>query len=434
MSTWACVRRRLHRAGVLVSSLVTTSLTVGGCLVITAMCETLLLILPSAPDPPLQMRPPPAPVPPLQTRPTPPPLPSSWTLPVPPLQTRPTPPSLRRYRPQQPAVVSNLAMDQVLALLSAVEDPFFECKGLGLQAKRALACTCSTLRPVIFQLLRQPRLVVQESDATWDNARFVAIVLVPNVPDQALCVAGETCVPEMKLAHLRTLPKLTVGAMGPTAALFFGAAIAESDTVLRLSTGATKSLKALRENDKVSLQMVDISQPSDRNAMLGALTLNAEQHVTVMVGRYPWCGRDATLGVPRVDTITGYERAKGGDHPTLGRHRWRSCLAAHVDTAAAANAGVHWRSPWKGLPTAGAADPMLYFGHILLQLAGTLYKEGEGQSWETRSKRGGYQFGEVVVEGATLRYISLKGGTTSAQGIVLNSGGNIQRLELTGRV
>ena len=77
---------------------------------------------------------------------------------------------------------------------------------------------------------------------------------------------------------------------------------------------------------------------------------------------------------------------------------------------------------------------MLYFGHILLQLAGTLYKEGEGQSWETRSKRGGYQFGEVVVEGATLRYISLKGGTTSAQGVVLNSGGNIQRLELTGRV
>jgi len=407
MSTWACVRRRLHRAGVLVSSLVTTSLTVGGCLVILAMCETLLLILPSAPDPPLQMRPPPAP--------------------VPPLQTRPTPPSLRRYRPQQPAVVSNLAMDQVLALLSAVEDPFFECKGLGLQAKRALACTCSTLRPVIFQLLRQPRLVVQESDATWDNARFVAIVLVPNVPDQALCVAGETCVPEMKLAHLRTLPKLTVGAMGPTAALFFGAAIAESDTVLRLSTGATKSLKALRENDKVSLQMVDISQPSDRNAMLGALTLNAEQHVTVMVGRYPWCGRDATLGVPRVDTITGYERAKGGDHPTLGRHRWRSCLAAHVDTAAAANAGVHWRSPWKGLPTAGAADPTLYFGHVLLRLAGKLYKERDRASGY---QFGAYQFGEVVVEGATLRYISLK----SEKSETTSSGGNIERLELTGRV
>ena len=207
--------------------------------------------------------------------------PTPPSAPVPPLQMRPTPPSLRRYRPQQPAVVSNLAMDQVLALLSAVEDPFFECKGLGLQAKRALACTCSTLRPVIFQLLRQPRLVVQESDATWDNARFVAIVLVPNVPGQALCVAGETCVPEMKLAHLRTLPKLTVGAMGPTAALFFGAAIAESDCVLRLSTGATKSLRALRENDRVNLQLSDISQPSDRNAMLGALTLNAEQHVTV---------------------------------------------------------------------------------------------------------------------------------------------------------
>ena len=103
-----------------------------------------------------------------------------------------------------------------------------------------------------------------------------------------------------------------------------------------------------------------------------------------------------------------------------------------MDTAAAANAGVHWRSPWKGLPTAGAADPVLYFGHILLQLAGTLY-EGPSCTWET-SSIGGYQFGEVVVESATLRYISLKGGTTSAQGVVLNSGGNIQRLELTGRV
>ena len=51
----------------------------------------------------------------------------------------------------------------------------------------------------------------------------------------------------MKLAHLRTLPRLKVGEMGWPAALFFGAAIAESDSVLRLSTGATRSLKALRE-------------------------------------------------------------------------------------------------------------------------------------------------------------------------------------------
>ena len=100
--------------------------------------------------------------------------PTPPSAPVPPLQMRPP------LHPQQPAVVSNLAMDQVLALLSAAEDPFFECEGLRLQAKRALACTCSTLRPVIYQLLRQPRLVVQESDAIWDNARFLANVLVPN--------------------------------------------------------------------------------------------------------------------------------------------------------------------------------------------------------------------------------------------------------------
>ena len=174
-------------------------------------------------------------------------------------------------------------MDQVLDALA--NDAFLVCEELGLQAKRALACTCSALRAVIFQLLRQLKLVVQESDGIWDNVRFVANVLVPNVPKQVLCVAGETYVPEMKLAHLRTLPKLKVGAMGPTAALFFGAAIADSDCVLRLSTGATKSIRALRENDRINLQMPEISQPSDRNAMLGALTLNAGQGVAVLTSR-----------------------------------------------------------------------------------------------------------------------------------------------------
>ena len=165
-----------------------------------------------------------------------------------------------------------------------------------------------------------------------------------NVPDQSLCIAGETCVPEMKLAHLQTLPKLKVGAMGPTAALFFGAAVAESDCVLRLSTGATKSLRALRENNKVSFQMYDISQLWDRNVMLGALALNAEQYVTVMVGRLLWSPLwlVATLARPR--------HYHGGG-------------------------GVHRRFTSEGLPTGGAADagPTLYFGpHVLLQLAGTL--------------------------------------------------------------
>ena len=199
-----------------------------------------------------------------------------------------TPASVRRSRPQQPAVMSNLPTDQVLTLLSEAGDAFFVCEKLGLQAKRALACTCSTLRPVIFQLLRQPRLVVQESDAIWDNACFVANVLVLNVHDQALCVAGETCAPEMKLAHLRTLPRLKVGEMGPTAALFFGAAIAESDSVLRLSTGTFKSLKALREKGKVNLR-ADISQGSDRDAMFGALMQNPAGHAK------QWCWPPAPL-------------------------------------------------------------------------------------------------------------------------------------------
>ena len=206
--------------------------------------------------------------------------PTPPSAPFQPLQMQPPPAQVKApLRPQlQPTVVSNLAMGQVLdMLLSEAKDAFFVCEELGLQAKRALACTCSALRPVIFQLLRQPRLVVQEHDAIWDNARFVANVLMQSVPQQTLSVAGETCVPEMKLAHLRTLSRLKVGTMGPTAALFFGAAISDSDCVLRLSTGATKSIRALRENDRVNLQMPEIAQSSDRNAMLGALMLDAVQ-------------------------------------------------------------------------------------------------------------------------------------------------------------
>ena len=52
--------------------------------------------------------------------------------------TTSTPPSLRLHRPQQPAVTSNLATDQVLTLLSVAGDAFFVCEELGLQAKRAL--------------------------------------------------------------------------------------------------------------------------------------------------------------------------------------------------------------------------------------------------------------------------------------------------------
>ena len=226
--------------------------------------------------------------------------------------------------PQQPTVVSNLTTDKVLGLLSEAKDAFFVCEELGLQEKRALACTCSTLRLVIFQLLRQPRLVVQESDAILDNARFVASVLVPNVPKQVLCVAGETCVPNMNLAHLRTLPKLKVGTMGPTAALFLGAAIADSDCVLRLSTGATKSIRALRENDRVNFQMPDIAQPSDRNAMLGALTLNAEQDVTVVNRRHPtlahacmymWATQASQCVTGHSPTTLGLGQKKGYSNP-----------------------------------------------------------------------------------------------------------------------
>tara|TARA_B110001452_G_scaffold262283_2_gene262116 strand:- start:961 stop:2139 length:1179 start_codon:yes stop_codon:yes gene_type:complete len=178
---------------------------------------------------------------------------------------------------QQQAAVErrNLATDQVLSLLDEAADALFDCRFLGLRSKRALACTCSRLRPVIFAMLRGPRLVVQESDASWSNAQFVATVLVPNVPSQALCVAGETCQPEMRLAHLQTLLRLKVGTMGWPAAVFFGAAIAKSNGVLRLSNELTcKNIKPLREQKDLSCLEVARLSRADRFAMLGALMLN----------------------------------------------------------------------------------------------------------------------------------------------------------------
>ena len=171
--------------------------------------------------------------------------------------------------------VPTLEQGQFLALFGKAKDALLDSEWLGLRAKRSLACTCSELRPVVFEHLRQPRLAVQVSDATFDNAQFVASVLVPQVPEQALCVAGETFVPEMRLAHLRTLPRLKVGTMRWPAALFFGAAIAESESVLRLADGvACKSLKPLRENKKIDLGN---HSTADLFAMLGALRLNQHE-------------------------------------------------------------------------------------------------------------------------------------------------------------
>lgn len=154
-------------------------------------------------------------------------------------------------------------------------DALFAFPEMRLSAKRSLACTCSECRIMVFAHLRAEVLSVTWLDATWANALFVARVLVPFVPEQILRMQGEQSVPEMKLAHLRTLPRLKVGTMGWPAAIFFGAAIADSDATLRFSDGLTlRNLQPLRESVTANVSLPADASESDLCAMLGVLSWN----------------------------------------------------------------------------------------------------------------------------------------------------------------
>ena len=169
----------------------------------------------------------------------------------------------------------HLSKTSLVDVLHQASDAFFACEKTRLSAKRSLACTNSECRSMVFAHLRGPVLSVAWWDATWANATFVARVLVPTVPEQVLRMKDERCVPDMKLAHLGTLPRLKVGTMGWPAAMFFGAAIAQSDATLRLSDGTTcRELKPLRE--RVTIAMPPKPSDADVCAMLGALALNPD--------------------------------------------------------------------------------------------------------------------------------------------------------------
>ena len=87
--------------------------------------------------------------------------------------------------------MNNRQMDQVLDALA--NDAFLVCEELGLQAKRALACTCSALRAVIFQLIAlAPALRQLPALTTLNlaNNRFgdegLAALVLPPLPVCAL--------------------------------------------------------------------------------------------------------------------------------------------------------------------------------------------------------------------------------------------------------
>ena len=137
---------------------------------------------------------------------------------------------------------------------------------LALLAMRSMGCSCKRFKDIIHAHLHASTLSISLADVSWSNARFVAGL--PHL--QTLRVEGH---PDLSIGHLRTLKRLTVSTLAPEPLLFFGAAIASSEAVLRLSDGSSmRNLEPLRAQPDVpfieSVSHVDIA------ALLGSLACN----------------------------------------------------------------------------------------------------------------------------------------------------------------
>ena len=137
---------------------------------------------------------------------------------------------------------------------------------LTLRAKRVMACCCFQLRALLSPVLRAPTLDVGPCDATWENAVFVA--RLPGL--RTLRVDGEHFLPEVEVERVRSRPRLKIGQMGATAALFVGALIADGNLLLRLSDDNRvvdfEDLRGGRAYGKFSV--------ADACALLGPLSRN----------------------------------------------------------------------------------------------------------------------------------------------------------------
>ena len=161
----------------------------------------------------------------------------------------------------------------------AVLDPLLACAGLVLAAKRALACVNRECCAVVTPYLLCASLHVNLLDCTLANARFVTEYLMPKVPGLLLCACGETFAPRMNLHETATLAYLKVAdaneEMGLTSSFFLGHALAQTDCVVRLTTGKQKLLKALREKERVYLSSEDTYNQVDQHLMFPARMANA---------------------------------------------------------------------------------------------------------------------------------------------------------------
>eukprot|EP00964_Phaeocystis_antarctica_P014974 scaffold8275_cov61-Phaeocystis_antarctica.AAC.5 len=123
---------------------------------------------------------------------------------------------------------------------------------LTLLAKRGMACCCFQLRALLTPVLRGPTLDVGPCDATWENAVFVA--RLPGL--RTLRIDGEHFLPEVDVERVRSRPRLKIGQMGATAALFVGALIADGNLLLRLSDDNRVYIRPFCSFAWVSMQMI----------------------------------------------------------------------------------------------------------------------------------------------------------------------------------
>ena len=172
--------------------------------------------------------------------------------------------------------MSDLFDSMVLELLLA-------CDVLNLKTKRALACVCDEFRCVVAVHMCCWKLVLRPVDCTHANARFIVDHLLPKLPSLELYPEGDPLVPVLKLSELRNKPKLKMigaqGRMSETAAWFLGHALAHTNCIVRLTTGHTKRLEALRERPRIALSDLEKSDAVNWNIMVGALLANAERRI-----------------------------------------------------------------------------------------------------------------------------------------------------------
>ena len=137
-----------------------------------------------------------------------------------------------------------------------------------LIVQRTLACTCCYLRRrFIGVYLDQDTLHVRMEDATFQNAVFIS--RQPNL--RMLHVEGEPFA--LDIAHLRTVPRISVRDLNFAGCLFLGCCCASGEHVLRLSTNSTIALAPLRRRARIALQVGSPSE-ADVAALLGAISLN----------------------------------------------------------------------------------------------------------------------------------------------------------------